>query len=95
VTIADDLPLIDVDEVRVRQIIRNLLSNAAKYSPQNTEIHITVEKKGDYILIGVKDHGRAFLQRTGPSCFSPLNDFRKALPTSPAWALACWSARGW
>jgi PAS domain S-box-containing protein len=58
VAISRNLPVTEVDEVRIRHIIRNLLSNAVKYSTVNTNIHISVEKKDDNILIGVKDQGQ-------------------------------------
>jgi PAS domain S-box-containing protein len=56
--ILKDLPMIDIDEVRLRQIIRNLLSNAAKYSPAGTEIKVSADRNGDSIVVGVKDEGK-------------------------------------
>lgn len=37
--------------------LRNLLTNAIKYSPEGKNIYITVEKKGNHIEISVKDEG--------------------------------------
>jgi signal transduction histidine kinase len=38
----DDLPAIKIDLDRIEQVLVNLVSNAIKYSPQGTEIRITV-----------------------------------------------------
>ena len=37
--------------------LRNLLTNAIKYSPEGKNIYISVEKKGNHIEIAVKDEG--------------------------------------
>jgi PAS domain S-box-containing protein len=86
-TIADDLPPSDVDVVRVRQIIRNLLSNAAKYSPPNTDIHISVEKKDEYILIGVKDHGRGISPEDQAKLFQSFERLQESSSNKPGLGL--------
>ncbi|AOM76666.1 hybrid sensor histidine kinase/response regulator [Pedobacter steynii] len=45
------------DEMRIEQVIINFLTNAIKYSPGTSEIHIKVEERGDHIYVGVKDFG--------------------------------------
>jgi len=53
-----DLPDLNVDVIRVSQVITNLVSNAAKYSPCNTSIIIAAEKLSDqFIKVRVKDEG--------------------------------------
>jgi signal transduction histidine kinase len=47
----------DVDPDRFQIVIRNLLSNAAKYSPTGSEIDVDVRRNGDKALISVTDHG--------------------------------------
>jgi len=46
-----------LDPVRVRQVITNLVLNAAKYSPQNTLIDIAVRSDGDFAHVSVTDRG--------------------------------------
>ncbi len=41
----------------VNTIIRNLLSNAIKFTPEGGEVSLSVDKKGDMIIIKVKDNG--------------------------------------
>ena len=37
---ADDIKLINLDAKRIKQILSNLISNAIKYSPENTEVAV-------------------------------------------------------
>jgi PAS domain S-box-containing protein len=45
------------DRDRLEQVLGNLLENAVKYSPDATEIIVSVEEKGDQIVTSVSDHG--------------------------------------
>lgn len=45
------------DEMRIEQVVINFLTNAIKYSPGTSEVHIHVEERGEYIYLGVKDFG--------------------------------------
>jgi signal transduction histidine kinase len=49
--------LVEADEDRIRQVFINLISNALKYGPENSEIHIAVEESEDVITVSVKDEG--------------------------------------
>ncbi len=51
------LPKIPLDSNMVRQVVMNFLTNAIKYSPENTKINVKIERKGDFIQCGVKDEG--------------------------------------
>jgi len=51
-----DLPMLNTDILKVKQILLNLLSNAAKFTEQGT-ISISAKKQGDMISISVKDDG--------------------------------------
>jgi signal transduction histidine kinase len=47
----------DVDPDRFQIVVRNLLTNAAKYSPAGTEIDVGVRRNGDKAFVTVKDQG--------------------------------------
>jgi signal transduction histidine kinase len=49
--------LIDADRDKIGSVISNLLSNAAKYSPKDTSILISVESDENRITLSVQDHG--------------------------------------
>jgi PAS domain S-box-containing protein len=57
--IEGDTKLINLDKSRIEQVIINLLSNASKYSPENSEITLKarVEKRGLYLEVGDKGVG--------------------------------------
>jgi signal transduction histidine kinase len=45
------------DPLRVERILYNLVDNAIKYSPNGGEVKVTARPNGDFLLIGVSDHG--------------------------------------
>jgi len=51
------LPAADADPEFTQQVVKQLVENALKYSPENTPLTITAELKGGKIVIGVVDHG--------------------------------------
>jgi two-component system, OmpR family, phosphate regulon sensor histidine kinase PhoR len=50
-------PELEADEVHLTNIIYNLLDNANKYSPENSEITIQTENKDNTLIIKVLDKG--------------------------------------
>jgi signal transduction histidine kinase len=54
--IPDDLPKVWADETRLRQVLLNLYSNAAKYTDEGT-IRVTVRQLGDELQVAIRDTG--------------------------------------
>lgn len=48
---------IRVNEQQIERVVQNLVSNAIKYSPQNTTIKVVFERWGRDLIIKVKDKG--------------------------------------
>jgi signal transduction histidine kinase len=51
------LPAVWVDSSRIETVIRNLLENAAKYSPPETPIEMTIQAEDGYIVVQIRDYG--------------------------------------
>jgi len=58
---------VTADRKRLLQVMTNLLSNAAKFSPEGEVVEISTEDLGDGLRVGVHDRGpgipEAFRQR--------------------------------
>lgn len=55
--LAPDLPRVDVEADRIRQILVNLLTNAHEYSPEGASIEVTARVRGAEVEIAVTDDG--------------------------------------
>jgi PAS domain S-box-containing protein len=49
--------VVEGDEVRLSQVVQNLLHNAAKYTPDGGRIDLEARREGDEAVIRVKDNG--------------------------------------
>ena len=55
--VGDDLPSIRANPIRLRQLLDNLLTNAAKYSPSGSTIRISLLDEDSWIILSVADEG--------------------------------------
>jgi PAS domain S-box-containing protein len=56
-SISPELPEIEVDGERMRQVVINLVGNAVKFSDPGSSVHIKVEVQNKELLFQVIDHG--------------------------------------
>jgi len=64
-----DSTMVEVDPVRITQVIDNLLSNAIKYSPENLNITINIEKESEKIRFNVVDQGPGVKEKDKSNLF--------------------------
>ena len=55
--VAPNLPRVVVDPHRFQQILLNLIANAIKFTPEGGDIVVLAERKGDQLLVKVRDTG--------------------------------------
>jgi two-component system sensor histidine kinase KdpD len=51
------LPIVAGEDTYVEQIVRNMLNNAAKYTPPGTVVQVRAEQDGDNVAVRVLDSG--------------------------------------
>ena len=69
VELAYDLPLVLADKLRVVQVLSNLLSNAAAYSPEGSPIVVSAVRDGIHVAVSVADQGRGIPAEMLPELF--------------------------
>ncbi|HYN69847.1 MAG TPA: HAMP domain-containing sensor histidine kinase, partial [Candidatus Eisenbacteria bacterium] len=65
----DDLPLVDLDPIRVREVVANLVDNAIRYAGTGGTVRITVTEDGRSIAVEVADTGPGIAAELLPSVF--------------------------
>ena len=64
-----DLPLVMADRLRIVQVIGNLLSNAARHSPESSAIRVSAVREGLHVAFAVADEGRGIPSERLPFLF--------------------------
>ena len=64
-----DLPVVLADGRRVVQVLGNLLSNAARNSPESTPIELAIALQGVHVVFSATDHGRGLSADALPQLF--------------------------
>ena len=57
INLAPDLPRVMADSRRIVQVLNNLLSNAARYSPESAPIRVSAVRDGVHVALSVSDEG--------------------------------------
>ena len=57
IDVPSDLPSIRADPRRISQVLVNLVNNAAKYAPAETDIKITADRNDGFLQVSVSDQG--------------------------------------
>ncbi len=60
------------DSLRLKQILSNLISNAIKFSPENSTITIDLKREDDHLIIAVKDEGIGISEEAQKRIFNPF-----------------------
>jgi signal transduction histidine kinase len=69
VDVPDGLPAVNIDAVRVAQVLHNLLANALRHTPANGQITISATATGDTVNVLVADDGEGIASEHLPHIF--------------------------
>jgi len=71
--LATDLPLAEIDEQRIAQVLTNLISNAIKFSPPGAPVEVTVRHEDGQAVVRVIDHGEGIRREDIPRLFKKFS----------------------
>jgi signal transduction histidine kinase len=81
------------DETYLEQIIRNLISNADKYSPADKPIQLCASQQDDLIRIGVKDYGAGIPPEMSERVFNRFSRLESEESSPQGWGLGLYLGR--
>ena len=73
VNIEEGLPPVQLDYVKIDQVLSNLVENAAKYSAAGTELQVSARHIGDEIIVEVADRGPGIPREALNLLFKPFH----------------------
>jgi two-component system sensor histidine kinase BaeS len=68
-SMASDLPLIDVDALRIKQVVGNLVANALRYAPAGSPVSISARTASAAVEVRIADAGRGIDPELLPHLF--------------------------
>ena len=69
IEVAADLPWVMADRLRMVQVLGNLLTNAARHSPESSIIRVSAQRDGVHVAVSVSDLGRGLPAESLPNLF--------------------------
>jgi len=91
VQIGEDVPMARADSLRVRQILRNLISNAVRYG--GSSIRVTTRAAGDHVQVVVSDNGQGVPAEDEATIFLPYRRSANAHRDAASVGLGLWICR--
>jgi two-component system, OmpR family, sensor histidine kinase KdpD len=70
INISSELPPLQVDKVRIAQVITNLVENATKFSPEGSPIIVEAKSGENVVLVSVEDKGEGIPQEAIGNLFN-------------------------
>lgn len=66
---AENLIPLYCDERRIRQVFSNLLSNSIKYNRAGGQVHVSIARQGDNLIVNIRDEGLGIAPADIPHIF--------------------------
>jgi signal transduction histidine kinase len=67
--LTNDLPTLNLDAQRIEQVLRNLLSNALRYTPAQGTVSVTLTRETNFARVEVRDTGTGIAPDALPQVF--------------------------
>lgn len=72
IDVGDEASIVCADRSSVRRILKNLLDNASRYTPQGGRIAVRIKEAGDFVRIEVSDSGIGISEEDQSRLFTPF-----------------------
>lgn len=69
IDVADNFPQIQADEIRLEQVLINLVGNALQYTPAGGKVVISARQEQDWLVVAVQDNGSGIPEKDLPFIF--------------------------
>ena len=86
--VPDGLPSVSADRRRIAQVLTNLVSNAAKYSPRGTNIVVAFARQDNHVRVDVSDEGPGIKAEERSQIFVPFRQGSRAASSGAGLGLA-------
>lgn len=70
------LPKVDIDQIRMTQVLNNLISNSLKFTPANGKITISAKVENGLLRVSVSDNGMGIAENDQKDLFSKYYQIR-------------------
>jgi signal transduction histidine kinase len=76
--ITSALPQVEIDPLRMSQVLNNLISNSLKFTPPNGKITVSAKVENEMLIVSVKDTGVGIAEEEQSSLFSKYYQAKSA-----------------
>ena len=77
------LPHMFIDPLQFHEIVENLIANAIEYTPARGEVDVTVDMRGNNVLLAIKDTGIGISSEDQKKVFTKFFRSQKAVAQNP------------
>jgi len=77
--VSGKIPPLNIDPMKIKQVITNILSNAIEYNDKKGEIYLTIKRKGNNVLFCCKDTGIGIPEREKKKVFTKFYRSERAI----------------
>lgn len=63
------LPTLRLDRRRITQVVSHLIDNAITYSPEGSKVEVLAKRRGNKVVVMVRDYGRGIAKKDMPKLF--------------------------
>lgn len=68
----EEVPPLKLDQIKISQVVQNLISNAVQYSPPGTRVDVRLRAEDGFAIVEVEDRGPGIPPHELPNLFKPF-----------------------